>query len=56
LTVPDGGGEYQMYALHPKGLGFLVNTVNAGANQTEVSSPDPTGTLIVAKGWVGGLK
>ena len=56
LTVPHASGDYQTYALHPKGLGFLVTTIAANPAATAVSSPDPVGTLVVAKGWVKGIR
>jgi Tol biopolymer transport system component len=61
FRVPHPSGDYPMYAVHPKGRGFLITagaTFNAGGGRggVVVSSPDPVETLVVAKGWVGRLK
>ena len=56
LAPPHASGDYQTYAIHPKGAGFLVTTVAANQQNTTISSPDPVGTLIVAKDWVKGIK
>jgi hypothetical protein len=45
--------------MHPKGRGFLVTTaatLTTGRGGVTVSSPDPVEALVVARGWVKGLK
>jgi Tol biopolymer transport system component len=56
LSVPHSNGDYQVYDIHPKGQGYLVTTVSASPQATAISSPDPVGTLVIAKGWVKGLR
>ena len=56
LSVPHSSGDYQVYDIHPKGQGYLVTTVSASPQAGAISSPDPVGTLVIAKGWVKGLR
>jgi Tol biopolymer transport system component len=58
MTIPVAhrAGEYPVYSVHPKGLGFLVMTGAQTPQTNVVSTPDPVNTLVVAKGWVEGLR
>ena len=61
FTLPHEGGEYPLYAVHPKGLGFLVTLASvspelAGGGAAGPPSPDPIRTLVVANHWTSSLK